>query len=196
MDSPVSNIGYRTDTKEGVTNSLGEYDYIPGETVTFFIGDLEFPPVPAAGVVTPLDMAGTNDTTDTTLINIARLLQTLDSDGDPSTNGIVISEQAHKSAQNLTVDFSSPSFDNDVQFLVSNSGSPTTSLIDQADAIAHLSENVQCPDTPKTLKDYLVGKRIIVGSDFVELNYDGTVVDQYVEDGETSRVTGTYEING
>ena len=87
------NIGYRTETVEGVTNSLGEYNYIVGETVTFFIGDLVFPTVSASGVVTPLQLADTEDTSDPTVVNIIRLLQTLDVDGDPS-NGIEISDTA------------------------------------------------------------------------------------------------------
>ena len=44
-----------------VTNSRGEFKYHPGETVTFFIGDLEFPSVLADERVTPLDMADTDD---------------------------------------------------------------------------------------------------------------------------------------
>ena len=48
LDSPVINIGYRTETQEGVTNARGEFNYVAGETVTFFIGDLVFPPVPAS----------------------------------------------------------------------------------------------------------------------------------------------------
>ena len=93
LDSPVINIGYRTETLEGVTNENGEYEYEPGETVTFFIGDLEFPPVVASGVVTPLDIAGTTDTSDSKVLNMVRLLQTLDTDGDPG-NGITISDAA------------------------------------------------------------------------------------------------------
>ena len=45
-----------------------------GETVTFFIGALEFPPVLGAEVVTPLDMADTNDVAHHIVINIIRLL--------------------------------------------------------------------------------------------------------------------------
>ena len=56
LDSPVINIGYKTETLSGVTGPNGEYDYLPGETVTFFIGDLELPPTLAIGTVTPLDL--------------------------------------------------------------------------------------------------------------------------------------------
>ncbi|WP_303290292.1 hypothetical protein [Marinobacter sp. SS5-14b] len=141
VDSPVGNIGYRTATKEGVTNASGEYEYETGEEVTFFIGDLEFPPVPAAGVVTPLDIAGTTDTSNDTVVNIARLLQTLDTDGDPS-NGIAISDTAKNNA--TQVDFGIPAADFEsssaVVTLIQNGGqdTATTALISVAEAKSHL----------------------------------------------------------
>lgn len=49
LDSPVINIGYRAATQEGTTNAQGEFNFVEGETVTFFIGDLEFPDVEATG---------------------------------------------------------------------------------------------------------------------------------------------------
>ena len=87
LDSPVINIGYETETQNGSTNSQGEYNYLTGETVTFFIGDLKLPTAPATGTVTPLELAGTQDTSNATVINIIRLLQTLDKDGNPD-NGM------------------------------------------------------------------------------------------------------------
>ena len=106
LDGPVVNIGYKTETKQSVTNALGEYDYLAGESVTFFIGDLEFPKVPASGVVTPLELAGTTDTSDPTVVNMIRLLQTLDENADHS-DGIQITEAAIAAATqvdfNLTV---------------------------------------------------------------------------------------------
>ena len=52
LDSPVINIGYKTETLEGVTSSLGEYEFLRGESVTFFIGSLEFPSAKASRTVT------------------------------------------------------------------------------------------------------------------------------------------------
>lgn len=140
LDSPVSNIGYRTETLEGETNSLGEYDYVEGETVTFFIGDLEFPSVTATGTVTPLDLAGTDDTADNVVVNIIRLLQTLDQDGDP-TNGITISDDANAAAVAVDFDVDTAEFeaDADVLNLIANGGQDTavTELISEGQAIAN-----------------------------------------------------------
>ena len=97
LNAPVVNLGYRTDTLEGFTSPNGEFRYRPGETVTFFIGDLEFPSVPAAPMLTPLDLADTTDLLEPMVINTIRLLQTLDADPD-SPDTIRISELAHASA--------------------------------------------------------------------------------------------------
>ncbi len=146
VDSPVGNIGYRTATKEGVTNASGEYEYEAGEEVTFFIGDLKFPPVPAAGVVTPLDIAGTTDTSNDTVVNIARLLQTLDTDGDPS-NGITISDTAKNSATQVDFGIPAADFENSsaVVTLIQNGGQDTTAtaLISAEEAKAHLEGTLE-----------------------------------------------------
>jgi len=92
LDGPVSNIDYKTESREGQTNEFGEYDYLPGETVTFSIGELEFPSVPATGVVTPVDLARSTDTDNDEVVNIIRLLQTLD-DNDNPTDGISITDE-------------------------------------------------------------------------------------------------------
>jgi hypothetical protein len=40
IDSAVEGLQYETSTQSGTTNSLGEYDYLAGETVTFSIGGI------------------------------------------------------------------------------------------------------------------------------------------------------------
>src|SRR5690554_8125538 len=90
VDSPVAGISYKTDTQSGVTSAFGEYNYLPGEKVTFFIGALEFPPVTASGIVTPADIAEDNETLQ---YNILQTRPSRDADGDPS-NGIRTMEVA------------------------------------------------------------------------------------------------------
>jgi hypothetical protein len=144
LDSPVINIGYRTESLEGVTNSSGEYEYLEGETVTFFIGDLELPAVTATGIVTPLDIAGNQDTSDDTVVNIIRLLQTLDEDGNPD-NGITITDTAKSSAIQLDFELSVSAFEasTDVINLVANAGSSNVSLISVDNAISHFEEQLE-----------------------------------------------------
>lgn len=144
LDGPIANIGYRTETIEGVTDADGKYRYLPGEHVTFFIGALEFPPVTATGVVTPLELAGTTDTSDPAVVNMIRLLQTLDKDGNPDR--IEITDTAKAVA--TPVDFSQSVVDFEastaVKALISAAGqdAPVTDLISEADAIANFEASL------------------------------------------------------
>jgi hypothetical protein len=137
IDSPVANINYRTFSRSSVTNDAGEFNYSGRDFIIFSIGDIDLPGVNATPIITPLDLAQTDDVTDTVAINIARLLISLDADSNP-LNGIWISDQAKSVAQGMTVDFGSESFDDDVAALVANSGSATTELVSAADAQTHL----------------------------------------------------------
>ena len=140
IDSPVINIGYRTATQNGDTNSRGEFKYLAGETVTFFIGDMEFPPVLAAEVVTPLDMADTDDVAHHMVINIIRLLQSLDKDGDPD-NGINITQTAKDNAVFLDFDLSVEGFETQIgiDLFIANGGQDTaqSDLVDTVLALVH-----------------------------------------------------------
>lgn len=141
VDSAVSGFRYATTTYDGSTDQDGTFIYAEGESVTFSIGDIIFSTVAAASVVSPFDLAGTADTSDTALVNMARLLQTLDTDGDVD-NGITISEDAHSFAIGMTLDFASTNFDADVANLIANSGTINTMLVDANIAIAHLVATV------------------------------------------------------
>ncbi|MEZ5726688.1 MAG: Ig-like domain-containing protein [Burkholderiaceae bacterium] len=89
IDAAVAGIGYRTATQSGVTDANGSFRYLPGETVTFFVGDIALPPIAAKGTITPFDLANSTDSYHPIALNVASFLQSLDADGDPS-NGIAI----------------------------------------------------------------------------------------------------------
>ena len=141
VDSLVAGIHYETPTYSGTTNSAGEYDYLPGETVTFSIGDIVFGSSPAGPVVTPLSLVpGATDATDPVVTNIVRLLLTLDDDGNPD-NGINIDAATTTAATGLTVDFTADlSLDAGVATLLTAIGSPT--LVDETAAQAHFTETL------------------------------------------------------
>ena len=148
IDAPVSNIGYRTETQNDVTIENGEFLYFGGENVTFFIGDLEFPTVAAQTVVTPFTLAKTNDFEDQQVINIARLLQSIDEDGNPD-NGITIPANASTIASAVDFDVPTTTFENSpaVINLVANSGSTNTTLIPIDDVISHLNRHLNMVGT-------------------------------------------------
>lgn len=141
IDSSVGGIKYRTPTQSGITTVNGEFSYIEGESVTFSIGGIDLPSVSAQAILTPLNLVDTADYNNNTVTNIARLLQTLDTDGDAS-NGITIAGDAHTYASGMSLDFAASSFDDDVAGLVANSGSVNTVLTDAETAITHLKTTI------------------------------------------------------
>ena len=196
LDSPVENIGYRTETLEGVTSSQGEYEYLAGETVTFFIGDLEFPPVTASGVVTPLDIANTNDTNDAKVVNMVRLLQTLDVDGNPD-NGITITETAKSTATQVNFDQSVADFASSSAAieLVRNAGqdSPVTALVSASDALDHFTGQLEGNDITFT-NNSIVGawRNTTSENDFLAFVFfaDGTYIHAEVDADDVDEISG------
>jgi hypothetical protein len=146
LDSAVTNVNYQTDTVSGTTNNQGEFTYVEGEFVSFSIGEVVFPLVPAASVITPLELANTIDITEQSVVNMTRFLQSLDKDGDPS-NGIEITDTAKSSATAFlnfnipVVDFASSA---DVLLLLADAGQDeiVSELVDIHDAIVHLEETL------------------------------------------------------
>lgn len=141
IDSAVAGMAYRTATQEGMTDANGNFNYVPGEAITFSIGDIDLPTVPASTLMTPLSVFSTDDITDLRVMNLARLLQTLDTDANPE-NGIVLSDAAQANAGGLAVDFASSAFDNQVVNLVANGGSSNVTLVEGIDALEHLQETL------------------------------------------------------
>jgi len=144
IDSKVANLSYKTETQTGVTNAQGEFNYLAGERVTFSIGELEFPVVTAAGVITPMTLAGDASIYNQKATNIAILLQSLDDNGN-AADGITIPAEAATSVFNA-LDLSMPTeqFLNNAAVInmVANSGSITTSLVSAADAQNHLQDSI------------------------------------------------------
>jgi len=103
VDSPVEGLKYDTPTQSGLTNELGEFSYLEGESVTFYLGGTQLGVTQGADQVTPFSLYGINALTtefeisealigDTVnsfdrALNTATLLQTFDIDGNPE-NGI------------------------------------------------------------------------------------------------------------
>jgi len=136
FDSTVTGLNYQTSTQSGKTNNAGEFIYQIDETITFSIGGITLPSVPAKNYLTPLDLYKTQDINQTEVINLLRLLQSLDIDGDAS-NGIEISDLAHQTAENLTVDFTADDFESQVSELLLASGSITQQMIPTEMALEH-----------------------------------------------------------
>jgi len=111
IDSPVEGLEYRTSSWSGFTDEQGGFYYQQGEQITFSIGDVVLGRTAAKPIITPVDLGGSPPTTSNRkVVNISRLLLSLDQDGDP-TNGITISRSIHDALKDLRVDLTDPALD-------------------------------------------------------------------------------------
>ncbi len=105
LDDAVEGLRYETATQNGMTDANGTFKYQSGETIRFYVGDILIGEASASDVMTPVNLVpNAVDETNQTVTNIARFLQTLDDDGDP-TNGIKISSSVFAAASGQTLDF-------------------------------------------------------------------------------------------
>ena len=102
-DSPVQGLEYETQTTSGMTSERGEFEYRPGEMVTFLVGGLVIGSAAGGKRVTPADIiveAGgdVKKIRNRRATNIARFLQSLDKGGDIES-GIVINEETRNTVK-------------------------------------------------------------------------------------------------
>ena len=137
IDSAVSGVSYQsTSNLSGLTSSNGRFEYRSGDQVTFQIGDIILGTVNGGAVITPVELAGVSNTADRRVINIARLLQSLDEDQDPS-NGVSINAttRAAMLGSNLSFDVPISSFSTNENTVLAVTGK---GLVASEDAINHL----------------------------------------------------------
>lgn len=136
LDSAVSGLNYTTASQSGTTNAEGEFSFQTDELITFSIGGIQLPTAAANLYLTPLELFNTKDINNPKVVNLLRLLQSLDTDGD-ATNGIEISDSVHQLAADMSLDFSANDFEQLSAELVSNNGALNQSLISSQMAIDH-----------------------------------------------------------
>ncbi len=143
LDSAVSGLRYETSGgSSGITNASGTFNYRAGERVKFYLGDILLGEAKGAATVTPIDLVpNASDASDPTVQNIARLLQSMDEDGNPG-NGITISPAVRDAAAGLTIDFSAGDFDSQatslLQKVFEGVGTAPPMLVAASDAEQHL----------------------------------------------------------
>ena len=141
LDSPVGNIRYETPSVSGKTSGGGEFQFKPGEHVTFAIGDIVLPSVVAKETITPLDIFRTENIRNAEVVNLSRLLQTLDTDNS-AENGILLPEFTDSLVFNQNVlDGDSKEFEGAVVYALEQAGSNKT-LVDSGVAITHLANTL------------------------------------------------------
>ena len=116
-DAEVDGITYNANPsgQTGTTQNAGKFVCKADDTVGFFVGDVFLGQTTCKKNVTLLDLVpGATDETNPVVTNIARFLQSLDSDLDPS-NGININSDTVAEVMGRPIDIVNPelSFDND-----------------------------------------------------------------------------------
>lgn len=112
IDSPVGGLSFATPTHSGKTDEAGAFDFFPDETVSLSIGPYMLGSTVAAHRISPLDLFEMADTDSIEVINMARLLQSLDVEGNPKdgiliTDDVVVALEAAMTGLGLTgFDFS------------------------------------------------------------------------------------------
>ncbi|MBF8273295.1 MAG: hypothetical protein HW380_2400 [Magnetococcales bacterium] len=111
IDAAVDGLTYVSSPSgnSGTTSNGGQFKYLPLDTVTFKVNGMGIGSGAAAATMTPMDLVSdgmelitnSDNTTTTRAIKILQILQTLDSDGNPS-NGISIS--SNSTLANKTLD--------------------------------------------------------------------------------------------
>ncbi len=153
IDSPVQGLMYVSGNISGTTDENGQFTYYVNEEVYFYIGSLPLGATIGTEIVTPITLIeGATDATNPAVINMIRLLQTLDSDGD-AENGIVITTAMTEIIDSLSldIDFSLTvaefEVDSDVLALLEAipgvSGGTGRTLIDAETAIEHFTVTIE-----------------------------------------------------
>lgn len=143
LDSAVEGLWYQTATQSGFTNEFGSFNYIPGESITFYLGNTFLGEVIAQAELTPLDLMTAFDNPDK-LQNLLRTLQTLDADSDPS-NGITINPTAQEYLDQFVLPLNSPAFLFEASTVVQNMITAVTNgsdLKSAVDSFIHFRETM------------------------------------------------------
>jgi len=136
-DSPVDGLSYKTGSRSGTTSNGGKFTYVSGEVVSFYIGKLLLGSSTGKSSMTPLDIVeGADGQLTPEVINVLRLLQTLDSDGDTS-NGITLAPVT-SFLEVGSIDFS----DEAAVIYVLSELDATKTLISAEEAIAHFQDTL------------------------------------------------------
>jgi len=154
IDSPVQGLRYSTPGYSGTTGTSGEFSYIPGNEVTFYVGELVLGRGLGQEVVFPSDLTVAAQYPFDAGLNIARFLQSIDNDGNPD-NGISITADLAAELDRLVAAGLQVEFDRDTDDFAADPGladllvaldpltsAETSRLISCAEALAHLAESL------------------------------------------------------
>jgi len=131
-DAVIAGVRYVTSSgATGFTNDDGEFNFNEGETVKFYIGDVQLgDEIEAKERVTPLDLAETENAR----LNLLVFLQSLD--GDDNDDKLQISTATTDALKNQSINFDQPYNDFKNEAIV-KTVIPEGKLVNEEDAKAH-----------------------------------------------------------
>ena len=92
VDGPVAGLRYISGSVAGITGANGEFQFEVGAPVRFYIGDIHLGTASRGkSIITPLDLVADGSVDTPAVLNIARLLQSLDA--VPGDDAITLPEQ-------------------------------------------------------------------------------------------------------
>ncbi|MBT8421510.1 MAG: family 16 glycosylhydrolase [Gammaproteobacteria bacterium] len=149
LDAPVSGVFFESrDGVSGLTDNAGQFDYLRGDRVRFWIGDIELGSAFGAPFITPVELTGSADPSAQAVVNQLIFLQSIDED-ENLANGISVSASARSAAAGQTLDFESATFLDDLDDVVA-AIAPGNIIVSDIDALAHFYQSyaaVGCSDT-------------------------------------------------
>lgn len=103
VDGPVEGVRFDAGTLSGLTGPDGEFQFEDGGSIRFSIGDIPLgESVPGKSLMTPLDLVPGGSMDTPAVINIARLLQSLDA--IPDDGRITITNRVRTRARRANID--------------------------------------------------------------------------------------------
>lgn len=188
VDSAVAGLWYETETQQGFTDANGFFNFLAGETVSFYLGQTLLGSVDAKSLVTPLDMVDDDDHPDK-LQNMLRILQTLDADADTS-NGIEINDVTGNYLDQFELPLNNPAVLFEASSVVSEIISAVTNgsdLINAVDSFVHFRETLlsQRRDTQ--------GEIIL---NFLDTTWDAEISSTICDAEETTSLVYNFNIFG
>jgi len=133
IDSAVSGVNYTCGSQEGITGANGEFTFEEGASCTFYLGDIELRSVDASLLVDGGEVQETD-------LEIARILQSLDTDGNPD-NGITIDAQIVQAMEDAGIT-ELPDTQAEMDELMAVVETAGGTVVSEADAAEHLLTNL------------------------------------------------------
>ncbi|MEN3293256.1 MAG: hypothetical protein V7642_2509 [Burkholderiales bacterium] len=201
IDSAVEGLTYVSGATTAKTDAAGTFNNGDSKEVTFKVGDVVLGKLSPKGIVTPVDLvAGATDENNDTVANIAKFLQTIDDDNNPS-NGIKISAAADAAAKGKTVNFAqtTAAFDADssvqsaLAAITAATAAGAHSPVTTANAKSHLKASLLARYAGTYSGTYSGSSS---GTYTVTVNNNGTISGSGKEGNDGFSITGSIKSNG